>query len=159
MKKETGVALVVIAVAAWYLWQCNYLPTKAADPLGPAAYPRMLALSIIVFGILHIIVSYFRRHRLKADEDTLQGRARLMGNVRIVGVIAATAAYLLLMEPLGYIVSSFLYVLGVPAIVGERSVRGIATSTVVLTVVLYLVFVKMLGVLVPDGIIAQMMEQ
>ncbi len=158
MKKEIGIALVVIAVAAWYFWQCNFLPTRAIDPLGPAAYPRLLALIMIIFGTLHIIISSFRRYRLEGDEDTLQGRARLMGNVRIVSVIAATGAYLFLMEPLGYVASSFLYALGLPTVVGERSVRGIAISAVVLTVVVYLVFVRVLGVLVPEGIISQMLE-
>lgn len=159
MKRETGVALVVIAIGAWYYWQCGFLPTKAADPLGPAAYPKLLALAIILFGLLHVVVSYFRRFRLKAEEDTLQGRARLMGNLRIVGVVAATGVYVFLMEPLGYVASTFLYVLGLPVVVGERSARGLVVSAVVMTVVLYVVFVRVLGVLVPEGIIGQMMEQ
>ena len=159
MKKEIGIGLVVIAIAAWYYWQCDFLPTKAADPLGPAAYPRLLALAIMFFAVLHIIVSYFRRHRLKEDEDTLQGRARLMGNLRIAGVVVATIAYLILMDPLGYVLSTFIYILAIPLIVGERSVRGIVTSAFVLTAVLYVVFVRVLGVLVPGGIVGQILGQ
>ena len=159
LRREVGVGLVVMAIGAWYYWQSGFLPTKAADPLGPAAYPKLLALVIIFFGILHIVVSYFRRFRLKEEEDTLQGRARLVGNLRIAGVVAVTGVYVLLMEPLGYVASTFLYVLGLPVLVGERSARGLVVSTVVMTVILYVVFVRVLGVLVPEGIIGQMMEQ
>lgn len=159
LNREITVALVVIAVAAWYFWQSTMLPTRSADPLGPAAYPKMLAVAMILFAILHVVVSYFRRLRLAEEEDPLQGRARLMGNLRIVGVVVATAAYTLLMEPLGYVISSFLYLAAIPAIVGERSVRGIAVSSILLTVVLFALFVMLLHVLVPEGILAGMMGQ
>jgi putative tricarboxylic transport membrane protein len=159
MTREVGVALVVIAVAAWYYWQATFLPTRSVDPLGPAAYPKMLAVVVILFGLLHIIVSYFRRNRLGGDEDALQGRAKLMGNIRIASVVAATAVYLLVMEPLGYIISTFAYIMALPALVGERSVRGIAISAVLVSVLMFVLFVVVLKVLVPEGIIGQMLEQ
>ncbi len=156
--KEIIVALVVILFAAWYYWQAGFLPTNSADPLGPAALPRFLAIGMILFALAHIVVSYFRRKRLEEDEepDPLQGAARMRGNLRILGVVILTGAYIFFMLPLGYTVSTFAYLLLLTMLLGVPSIRGLAISTVGVTISLLLLFAKFLGVLVPVGFVEQL---
>ncbi len=156
--REVIIALLVILFSAWYYWQAGYLPTAAADPLGPAALPRFLAAGMILFALAHIVVSYFRRNRLAEDEeeDTLQGAARTRGNLRILGVIVLTGAYIATMEPLGYSASTFAYLLFLTILLGVPSVRGLAISTIGVTISLLLLFGKFLGVLLPVGFVEQL---
>ncbi len=156
--KEIIVALVVILFSAWYYWQAGFLPTQAADPLGPAALPRFLAVGMIIFALAHIVVSYFRRKRLEEDEeaDPLQGAARMQGNLRILGVAVLTGAYILFMMPLGYTLSTFAYLLLLTILLGVPSIRGLAISTVGVTISLLLLFGKFLGVLLPVGFVEQL---
>ena len=155
--KEVIVGVVVILFSAWYYWQAGFLPEKSADPLGPAALPRMLALAMIVFALAHIVVSYFRRERLAEDEevDELSGSAKTQGNLRIAGVIVLTLLYIVGMDPLGYTISTVAYLLALTTLLGVRSVPSLAVSSLGLTVALVLLFAKFLGVLVPEGAIEQ----
>jgi hypothetical protein len=156
--KEIIVALVVILFSAWYYWQASFLPTSSADPLGPAALPRFLATSMIIFALAHIVVSYFRRNRLDEEEepDPLQGSAKIRGNLRILGVVVLTGAYIFFMVPLGYTLSTFAYLLLLTILLGVPSIRGLAISTIGVTISLMLLFGKFLGVLLPEGFIEQL---
>ncbi len=156
--KQIIVSVVVIVFSAWYYWLSGFLPEASADPLGPAALPRLIAVSMIVFGLAHIVVSYFRRNRLADDEepDPLSGSAKVLGNLRIVAVIVLTGIYLLAMVPLGYAVSTFGYVLLLMILLGARSPQGLTIASVGLTVSLVLLFAKFLGVLVPEGFVEQL---
>ncbi|MCL4532422.1 MAG: tripartite tricarboxylate transporter TctB family protein [Actinobacteria bacterium] len=156
--KEIIVALVVILFSAWYYWQAGFLPTHSADPLGPAALPRFLATGMILFALAHIVVSYFRRKRLEEDEepDPLQGAARMRGNLRILGVVVLTGAYIFFMVPLGYTLTTFIYLLLLTMLLGVPSIRGLAISTVGVTISLLLLFGKFLGVLLPAGFLEQL---
>ncbi len=160
LRREIIVGLVVILFSAWYYWQAGYLPQAAADPLGPAALPRFLAVSMILFGLAHIIVSYFRRNRLAEDEepDTLEGPARTRGNLRILGVIVLTGAYIATMELLGYVASTFLYLLFLIILLRVPSIKGLAISTVGVTLSLFFLFAKFLGVLLPVGFIEELIQ-
>ncbi len=158
LRKEIIVGLVVILFSAWYYWQASFLPTRATDPLGPAALPKFLAIGMILFGLAHIVVSYFRRNRLGEDEepDPLQGAAKTRGNLRIVGVVVLTGAYILLMIPLGYTISTLAYLLLLTILLGIPSVPGLAISTIGVTISLLLLFGKFLGVLIPEGFVEQL---
>ena len=158
MVKETVISLVIIAVSAWYFWQAGMLSKGSVDPLGSSVYPQLIAGAMIIFAVLHIIVTYFRRKRL-IDDDELAPSQRLTGGLRAGGVAALTAAYLLLMGPLGYIIATLLYLLGILVLLGIRTVRGLSVASVGITVVLFLVFAQMLDVLLPSGFIGQLMEQ
>ena len=156
--KELVVGLVVILFAAWYYWQAGFLPTHSADPLGAAALPRLLAVAMILFGLAHMVVSYFRCNRLEEDDepDPLEGAARTWGNLRIVGVILLTGVYMYLVEPLGYTISTCAYLLLLTLLLGARSVSGLALSSIGVTTALVLLFAKFLGVLVPQGFVEQL---
>ena len=110
---------------------------------------------MILFGLAHIGVSFFRRNRLADEEepDPLQGSAKVRGNLRILGVIVLTGAYIYFMEPLGYAASTFSYLLLLTILLGVPSIKGLAISTVGVTISLLLLFGKFLGVLLPVGFI------
>lgn len=156
--REILVALLVILFSAWYYWQSGFLPQKAVDPLGSAALPRLLAVSMIVFALAHIGVSYFRRKRLAEDEATssTQGSAKVRGNLRILGVVAVTGAYLAAMVPLGYAASTLAYLVLLTVLLGVPSLKGLAISTVGVSLSLLLLFAKFLGVLLPVGFIEEL---
>jgi Na+/melibiose symporter-like transporter len=63
------------------------------------------------------------------------------------------------MESLGYVISTFAYIMLLPALVGERNVRGMAATAVFMSVLMFVLFVVVLRVLVPEGIIGQILEQ
>ncbi len=155
LRREIIIGLVVILFSAWYYWQAGYLPQEGADPLGPAALPRFLAVGMILFGLAHIVVSYFRRNRLAEEEepDVLQGSAKLRGDLRILGVAVLTGVYMVAMEPLGYALTTFLYLLLLTILLGVPSIKGLAISTIGVTLSLLLLFAKFLGVLLPVGFI------
>lgn len=155
--KEMVVGLVVVLFSAWYYWQAGFLPERSADPLGPAALPRMLAVAMIFFAVAHMAVSYFRRERLAEEEepDELSGPARVKGNFRIAGIVVLTLMYAVTMDTLGYTVSTLLYLLLFMVLVGVRTVPSLVLSSLGITASLVWLFAKFLGVLVPQGFIEQ----
>jgi putative tricarboxylic transport membrane protein len=71
--------------------------------------------------------------------------------LRAASVIAASLVYALLLRPLGYLLTTPLYIAGTLVILGQRQWRWIVLFAVGLTVVFYIAFAQVLKSSVPVG--------
>lgn len=138
----TGIGL--LALAALYFQQSFAITVGfAADRLGPTFFPRLLALSL--GGCALALIA--RALRGRSDPTPLPA-VRLP---LLLGTLGLTAAYTLLLAPLGYLLATPLYVAALVLLLGYRRRAGVAGTALGVTVVLYLVFARALKVLVPMG--------
>jgi len=133
------VGSLILLVMAWEL------PRSALVPIGPAFYPRILFTIVAVLGAALAVSDLTSRRRTKFPP----ARYRL-----VVVAFAIFAAYVALLQPLGYRVATFLFVGGLAAALepprGRRWALVVAVALAT-TLVTYYVFEGYLSVLLPRG--------
>ncbi|MDR0441310.1 MAG: tripartite tricarboxylate transporter TctB family protein [Candidatus Accumulibacter sp.] len=76
--------------------------------------------------------------------------------VRHVVFIAVLVAYMFLLEPLGFIASSFLYLTAASLVLGERRYAHMIVANTVSLAAVYFVFRTVFSVVLPEGFVERM---
>jgi putative tricarboxylic transport membrane protein len=135
----TGLALLALAVA--YGIAAGGYQAMIGDPLGPAVFPMALA---IVLGLLSLYLIV----RPDREPDWPRGRALL----KQVLTLVAFVAYAYLLEPVGFLVSTFVAVVALGWLLGARLWQAGAAG-VAIAVVLFVLFDTLLGLPLPAGVL------
>jgi putative tricarboxylic transport membrane protein len=135
----TGLALLALAVA--YGIAAGGYQAMIGDPLGPAVFPMALA---IVLGLLSLYLIV----RPDREPDWPRGRALL----KQVLTLVAFVAYAYLLEPVGFLVSTFIAVVALGWLLGARLWQAGAAG-VAIAVVLFVLFDTLLGLPLPAGVL------
>jgi putative tricarboxylic transport membrane protein len=129
------------------------------DPLGPRVFPVALGAAIAVCGLLLGVAAVLGDRWTAsaavfvetADDDASEGEVG--ASWRLIGAIAATAAYLVLFERLGYLLTTPGYVVAILLLQPGVRTRAFLTAPVLVTLALYAAFRFGLLIPVPDGIL------
>jgi putative tricarboxylic transport membrane protein len=135
----TGLVLLALAVA--YGVTAGGYQAMIGDPLGPAVFPTALAIALGALS-LYLIV------RPDLEPAWPLGRALL----KQVLTLVAFVAYAYLLEPLGFLVSTFLAVAVLGWLLGARLWQAGAAG-VAIAIVLFVLFDTLLGLPLPAGVL------
>lgn len=144
------IGAAALLLAAVYLYATSQIPTlEIGDPLGPKAFPILLGICLILAAILLFIET------LKKDRAAQEDRPReSLRHLWLIGaVVVWTAIYFALFERAGYLIATVVYLVPMMAVFNRN--RWVAN---VLTSLLwaggsYALFVKVLGVSLPAGVL------
>ena len=144
------IGAAALLLAAVYLYATSQIPTlEIGDPLGPKAFPILLGIALIAAAILLFIET------LKADRDT--GEKAPRGSTRhwwlIGGVTVWTALYFGLFDRAGYLIATVVYLLPMMAVFNPGKWVANVLTAVLWAVGSYVLFVKILGVVLPVGLL------
>ncbi len=135
----TGVALLALALA--YGIAGGGYQAMIGDPLGPAAFPVALAIALGLLS-LYLIV--------RPDREPDWPRGRALGKQALT--LVAFVAYAWVLEPLGFIVSTFLAVMVLGWLLGARLWQAGAAG-VAIALVRFVAFDTLLGLPLPAGVL------
>lgn len=140
-------ALLLLLAGAYYRLTDDIEVGLAGDLLGPAFFPRTLAILLGVASVALIV----RRRRVTGGA----GEAPPAGEAphRLVWTLAITVAYLLLLPGAGYLLLTPIYLGALAGVLGYRSWAPLIGTALGLTLVLHLLFGRMLGVRLPRGVL------
>ena len=144
---------LILVLAAVYFYATAQIPTlEIGDPLGPKAFPRLLGIGLLITAALLFMEMWRARKNQPAKNETPQTGDRR--HLLIVGAVAVwTAIYFAAFEPLGYVLSTTLYLLALTAYFHRgKWVTNVLTS-VLYGVLSYLLFSTALGVSLPKGVL------
>lgn len=133
--------LLAFAVAMFAVTFSFPPPGQANDP-GTAAFPRIVGVALAVFAVLQLL-------RAERGEPLPRGQAAL----RVVGILALLAAYATVLELLGFILSTTLFLLCAILLAGARRPLYLILLPPTLSVVLFYMFSRLLEVSLPRGVI------
>lgn len=147
LSKDRLIGIFCFAFAGYVWYEAGTFPASDFDAVGPTLYPRFLAT---VIGLAALIIF------LKAKPENAAGASRPKYG-SFLYVILLSAAYATLLNPLGFIPTTVLFLLCMVIYFdpSEMKVRlcNAALYAVLFSVFLYLFFAKLLGVLLPDGML------
>ena len=107
-------------------------------------YPR--AIAVLIFILSGILLIRPQNETKKTLKSMLK---EAWSNRRILYILLLTVAFVASVELIGFFVGLPIYLVLVQLISGSRNVKRIAISTVVITVLIYLIFVVMLSIRIP----------
>jgi putative tricarboxylic transport membrane protein len=137
-------SFVALGEALHLIWEKD--PQKVYDVLGPGHFILVLSLALMAIGASHLIVNLRKGIVVPRVEVNKEMRNRM------IGMALALALYTLVIDFLGYLISTVLFFLLEFRIVGIKSWRSNIMITIVLTAVYYIVFIKYCEMVFPRGI-------
>jgi putative tricarboxylic transport membrane protein len=132
-----GVGLILLA--AWYGWSAGQYEAAFADPLGPAAFPQLLAPVIALLGLWLVF-------RPDPDPEWTGGRVLALQAASVVLMLA----YALLIVPAGYLLATTILAAVLAAMLGARPLPAAASGAAV-SIGTYLLFTWGLELSLPGG--------
>lgn len=134
---------VCVVAAAGMAWAAqSYAPAISYEPVGPRAFPRLLAGLMAIAGAWLIV------------KPTLVGNSLPSGSLKLIGLSAVTVfIYALLFQVLGFTLATSLMAVPVGMAFGGNWKQSLAGG-VGLGLGLFLLFDKLLDVVLPTGLLS-----
>ena len=133
--------LILLALAVAYGVTASGFQAMIGDPLGPSVFPLVLAFPM---GALSLYLL------LRPDPEPAWPRGwPLLKQAAAIGVFIA---YAFLLEPLGFIVTTFIAVIALGSLLGATLVQA-AAAGLGIAVVLFILFHYALSLPLPTGVL------
>jgi putative tricarboxylic transport membrane protein len=142
VNRDVVVAGVVLAFAAAAVYEAAKLPLGTARNPGPGFFPWWTSVALILLGVV------FFAQGLNFSSAAREGSGRI---AKVATLMAALAAYALLLELLGYPISTFLLVLFILRATEPQPWAGALGMATITALVSYVLFALWLGVPLPRG--------
>ena len=148
MIADRVILVLILVLAAGYFYATQQIPSlEIGDPLGPKAFPRLLGVALLVTAAL------LAGEMWKARKEPKQpAAAGLKAEAVVVGGVAVwTWLYFLVFEPIGFMIATALYLLGLTNFFNRgKWITNVVTS-ILFPICGYLLFTKALGVNLARG--------
>ncbi|MCR4425930.1 MAG: tripartite tricarboxylate transporter TctB family protein [Firmicutes bacterium] len=156
MANDLATGLISIVLGTTYLYLTFRLPdVSIGDPIGPKLFPMLVGAGAVFCGTLltlHVIRANRtgRGDRMAVDLTSKKGLYGKIGLTILAGVI-----YSFLLDPVGYLISTFVFMTALMCLV--NTLRRAAENVIIalgFSVTTYLVFARLFQVSLPRGILA-----
>ena len=91
--------------------------------------------------------------RVKTDIDSQKTKPELKQRLNLFAGIFISFAYTFLMNPMGFLISTFLLLISLMYLMGQRNFKSILPLAAGFTVLIYYVFAKILQIPLPKGLL------
>ena len=147
--------LCILVLAGVYFWATRQIPTlEIGDPLGPKAFPHLLTVGLLLSAVMLLF------EMIKAKKEPGETKAAAASDPAekstfkvVAGVVVATGIYFALFEPLGYAISTALFLLVMTYYFNKGKTLMNVLTSVLYSFISYYVFTAWLGVNLPRGLL------
>ena len=154
MGRDTSIGVGLLALCGLLYWQAGLVSVPPFIPIGPSFYPRVMLIFLAGLAVWLIAEDLFKkptsaRETKKATGPASNYRRVLWGFLIFLGYVAC-------LDLLGFVTSTFLFILGLSWAIGPRNLREIPKLFAVAAgtaLVCYLLFEKYLYVFLPRGLL------
>lgn len=163
-KSNIVIGIILLALSAfYYLSTRGFPPPTVTENLGAGFFPKLLSMLLAFLAIMLILGSLFSQSTSgqEGEKATISGGERLeedsfategISYKFLLGTIGVSILYVILLPVIGYVIVTPLFLIAMIRLLGKKKwLHNIAIS-ILLTVSLYLLFGKMLGVVLPPGL-------
>ena len=153
MAFELIINLLILGFSIFcFFYVGSTMPKSAVNELGAEQWPQAIII-VLVLALCWNILKLIRDHKAdmgpsfkKLGSDTLNFfKSKLFIGMVIVVVMS------LLYEPVGFMVTCLLFLIAYGYLLGERRPLNLILTSVIITIILYIGFAVLLGVLLPRG--------
>jgi hypothetical protein len=156
MALELIVNVLLLLFSAFCFWYVGAtMPASPDSEIGAEQWPQAL-LVLLMIAIAWNIFKYFQNHKKEeiktAFADFIPGIIRFLKSKLFIGMVILVIMALVY-EPLGFMATSLLFLIGYGVLLGEHRPLVLIVSSCIIMVILYIGFSVFLGVILPRGYI------
>jgi putative tricarboxylic transport membrane protein len=122
---------------------------------GPGFFPLVLGIAFTLLCVLLLGKTVGVYFRLREDQSRQSESSAFVDKGRFAMVLCSFLCFYLLFEPLGFLLTVFIYLFGVLLFLGKRSFKVALSVSVLSSVFVYLAFVYALEVQLPLGVLRE----
>jgi putative tricarboxylic transport membrane protein len=151
MMADRVIFACTIIIAAVYFYATTLIPSlEIGDPLGPKAFPRLLGIGLLIAAGL-LFIEMWKDRKQQAPAPAASATRDIRHLWILAGVVVWTGVYYALLEKLGYIVDSAIYLFALMSWFNRGKWVANGLTAVLYSVLSYVMFVK-LDVNLPRGV-------
>lgn len=145
--------LLLIGCGVCFVNVSTTMPHSAANELGAEQWPQAI-LILLAIAICVNIYKYFKKNSMSeigaAFKDFFPSILRLVKSKLFIGMVLVVVMALMY-EPVGFMVTCLLFLFSYGLLLGQRNIPMLILTSVVITIILYIGFSVLLGVMLPRG--------
>jgi len=145
---ELVFVIAVVIFSAFALWQA-WLISGFSSPSSPGVFPMLAAGTMLVSGLL-ILAETVRRNPAER-QSSAKSFLREITPGRLLLFAALMIAYILALEPFGFLPSTFVFLLASIAVLNRGSIVVTVAVSMVSLAAIFVVFRYVFGVVLPKG--------
>lgn len=155
-----GIVLTIFSIIYLILTsQIKKFSGLGSDPLGARAIPYLWGISLLILSIILVVRGIKQRNQAMKDNTYVKTQFNIAAIVKenreIVMTFVSLAIYIALLEPVGFLIMTAVYLFVQTLILTPKEKRNYILTlitSVVIAVALDYIFVCLLNVLLPLGI-------
>jgi len=148
MRSNIAVAAVLLALAGYIFLAAGTLPFGTMRVPQTAFFPKTLAVLLGIFSLILLARALAGREALRGSE-----KIETEGWIRIGATLATLAGFALVLEHLGFVLSTFLLMVCLLRAIEAQSWGKIITVALATSLITYGLFARLLGVPLPAGVL------
>ena len=151
-------SILLLVFEIWaYVQTLGFKVVKNAA-VQPASFPQIMCIGMMVFTVILLVQSILKIMKAKEDDPLMEPSASInvlknRGVQAAVFVIVLCAAYAALFEVLGYVLASTIVAAIIMWLIGKRDIKQIALVSILVPLLMWFVFYKLLTVNIPMGVL------
>jgi len=151
-------SIILLVFEIWaYVQTLDFKVVKNAA-VQPATFPQIMCIGMMVFTVILLVQSILKVMKAKEDDPLMEPAASIniiknKGVQAAVLVIVLCAAYAALFEVLGYVLASTIVAAIIMWLIGKRDIKQIALVSILVPLLMWFVFYKLLTVNIPMGVL------
>ena len=148
--------LIFLAGGIWALMQTYGFQEAKNATVQPSVFPRIMVYGLLIFSVILVIQSVYKLMTMK-PEDPLAEPAGSINVIKDKGVqaallvIALCVAFVALFNILGYVLCGAIISMVIMFVIGKRNWVQMILISILVPLVMYIVFYKVLTVNIPMG--------
>ena len=151
-------SVILLAFEIWaYVQTLGFKIVKKAA-VQPATFPQIMCIGMMIFTVVLLIQSITKLMKMNPDDPMMEQAAsiNILKNKGVqagVFVIILCIAYAALFEVLGYVLISTIVAAIIMWLIGKRDMKQIVLVSVLVPLLMWFVFYKLLTVNIPMGVL------
>lgn len=154
MALELIVNLLLLGASLFCYWYVGVtMPTSAINELGAEQWPQAL-LMVLIPALCWNIFKYFKKNKKEdiaaAFIDFFPSIGKFVRSKLFIGM-ALVVIMALMYEPVGFMATCLLFLITYGYLLGQRKLPVLLGTSFIITIILYIGFAVLLGVMLPRG--------
>lgn len=147
-KADVMTGIVLLVLSGYVIGEAWRMPQSGTFGPGAGFLPFWIGVIFAILAVLLLASAWTRKATEKDTTSPFPGKKALLA---ITGVLGGLAAYILLIDVLGFLVDTFLYVAFLLGVVERERWRMTVSVALLTTVGLYVIFQVLLTVGLPKN--------
>jgi uncharacterized membrane protein YidH (DUF202 family) len=144
---EIVTSLCILAASCYLYYEATALRQfRAYKEVGPDFWPKIVLLLLIVLSLALTVLNTIKWKRARGEVHEHEE-----GWKRVVTVIILSLAYIYFLKPLGFIVATPFFILGMMLLIMPKRRKAIPFTILGIMLMIYIIFGKLLYVPLPKG--------